>query len=90
MASDCERGHSNLVCLCKFDGKKVISSAAKVCNLNTKSPSVGCNARMPILPVRVSTPNGNKIVYALIDSGSQESLVSKKLCSELKINGPSM
>ena len=78
VASDCKRGHSDLVCRCKFDGKKIISSAAKVCNLNMKSPSVGCNACMPVLPVRISTPNGNKIVYALINSGSQEILVSKK------------
>ena len=70
VAPDCERGHSDLICLCKFNGKKVISSAAKVCNLNSESTSVGCNARMTILPVRISTPHGNKIVYALIDSGS--------------------
>ena len=43
---------------------------------------------MPVLPVRISTHHGNKIVYALIDTGCQESLVSKKLCNELKINGP--
>ena len=61
-------------------GKEAISGAATVCGLNTKTASVGCNVRMPILPVRDSTHYGNKIVYALIDSWSQESLVSKN-CS---------
>ena len=45
---------------------------------------------MPIIPVRVSTCYGNKIVYALIDSGSQELLVSKKLFNDLRMTGPDL
>ena len=45
---------------------------------------------MPILPVRVSTRHGNKVVYAFLELGSQESLVSKKLYNELNMNGPDL
>ena len=42
---------------------------------------------MPISPVRVYTSRGSKLVYALLDSRSEESLVSKSLYDELKMTG---
>ena len=46
--------------------------------------------RLPILPVRVYTPSGYKVVYALIESGNEECLVSKKLYRELNLYGVSL
>ena len=43
--------------------------------------------RLPILAVRICTSRGSKLVYALLDSGSEESLISKKLYNELNLNG---
>ena len=43
--------------------------------------------RLPILPVRIYTPRGDKIVYALINTGSEECLISKKLYRELNLYG---
>ena len=45
---------------------------------------------MPISAVRVSTRHGNKIVYALLDTGSQETLVSKKMYNDLNMSGPDL
>ena len=42
---------------------------------------------MPILPVNVYTPKGYKRVYALLDSGSEECLVSRELYSEMGLKG---
>ena len=43
--------------------------------------------RLPILPVWVYSPEGSKLVYALVDSGSEESLISRSLLEELKLLG---
>ena len=43
--------------------------------------------RLPILPVRVYSSKGSKLVYALVDSGSEESLISRCLFEEFKFIG---
>ena len=43
--------------------------------------------RLPILPVRVCSLKGNKLVYSLVDSGSEESLISRSLFEKLKLCG---
>ena len=43
--------------------------------------------RLPILPVRIYTPSGYNVVYTLIDTGSEECLISKKLYRELNLYG---
>ena len=42
---------------------------------------------MPIIPVNVYTARGRKRVYALLDTGSEETLISKQLYSELGFKG---
>ena len=43
--------------------------------------------RLPILPVQVYSSKGSKLVYALVDCGSEESLISINLFEELKLLG---
>ena len=42
---------------------------------------------MPIVPIRVAYNTGSRITYALLDTGSEETLVSCKLYDDLKLNG---
>ena len=60
-------------------------SVQRPCNNNCTANRWGL--RFPLLPVRVYTSRGSKLVYALLDSGSEESLVSKSLYDELKMKG---
>ena len=43
--------------------------------------------RLPIIPINIYTPRGQKRVYDLIDTGSEETLMSKRLYNELNLNG---
>ena len=43
--------------------------------------------RLTILPVRVYTSKGSKLVYALLDSGSEETFDSKNFYDEVKMIG---
>ena len=41
--------------------------------------------RLPILPVHVYTSRDSKLVYALLDTASEETLISKRLYNELNL-----
>ena len=41
--------------------------------------------RLPILLIKKYTPSGEKRVYAFIDTGSEETLISKKLYKEMNL-----
>ena len=79
--------HNKLVRNCNYSGKKMISGSLAVEKACSHSRVLGKWVRLPILPVRVYSPKGSKLVYALIDSGSEETLISKSLYDELKLCG---
>ena len=70
--------------------EKIVSGflAVAVKKAYSNSRAMGnSEVRLPVLPVRVYLLKGSKLVYDLIDSGSEETLVSKSLYQELKLCG---
>ena len=80
--------HHKLVCNCNYSGKKLVSGSLAVEKSCAHSRALGkTGVRLPVLPIRVYSPRGSKLVYALLDSGSEETLISKSLYDELKLCG---
>ena len=79
--------HCEIACPCVYVGRKFISGVMSV----NRSLSNRCEkrkgVRLPVLPVNVYTARGHKRVYALLDTGSEETLVSRQLYSELGFKG---
>ena len=79
--------HCEIACPCDYWGKKIISGAV---SLNRTLHST-CGERkgvlLLIIPIKIYTPQGQKRVYALIDTGSEEMLISKRLYTELSLKG---
>ena len=71
--------HSEIACPCDYRGKKFISGSASVNRSLNNFCKDRKGVRLPILPIKVYTARGQKRVYALIDTGSEETLISKKL-----------
>ena len=59
----------------------------KIKTINVSCYSSRVCAKMPIVPIRVAYNTGSRITYALLDTGSEETLVSCKLYDDLKLNG---
>ena len=78
--------HCEIACSCDYRGKKFISGAISV----NRSFHSTCGERkgvlLPILPIKMYTPRGKRRVYALIDMGSEESLISRKLYREMNLH----
>ena len=52
------------------------------------SKSMGkSGVRLPVLRIRVYSHKGSKLVYVLLDSGSEDTLISRTLFNELKLGG---
>ena len=85
---------SPLVCLCsKYGGtssnavSNAVYSAVQMKVVNTLDINVKVNARLPIMPIKINLQTGSKIVYALLDSGSDESIISIELYDNLTLTG---
>ena len=94
-AANCKKDHHALLCSCKFEKshsseteQKTVGVPAKVVNLGVSCVSNGVGARLHVLPVVVSNENGEeREVYALLDSGSEETLLSKEISDFLEFPG---
>ena len=79
--------HCEIACPCDYQGKKLISGAVSVDRMLHST----CGDRkwvcLPIVPIKIYTPRGQRKVYVLIDTGSEETLISKKLYNELNFKG---
>ena len=76
--------HCEIACSCDYRGKKFISGAISV-NRSFHSTCGERQVRLPILQIKTYTPWGERRVYALIDTGSEESLISRKLYQDLNL-----
>ena len=84
----CDRySHCEIACPCDYRGKKFISGAASVNRTLHSICGERKGVRLPIIPIKIYTPRGQKRVYALIDTGSEETLISKRLYTELDLKG---
>ena len=79
--------HCEVACPCDYAGRKFISGVVSVNRSLSNRCEKRAGVRLPILPVNVYTPRGYKRVYALLDTGSEECLVSRELYSELGLKG---
>ena len=70
--------HCEITCSCDYRGKKFISGAISVNQSFHSTYGERKGARLPILLIKMYTPRVEKRVYALIDTGSEETLISKK------------
>ena len=92
-AEGCKKNHHALLCSC--EGETVVKSCVeealkKVSSIvNRVASGVGeVGARLHVLPVVVSNERGDeKEVYAMLDSGSEESLLSKEVADFLELPG---
>lgn len=60
-----------------------------VSEINQASSSMGCSVSFPILPVKVRGPRGMAQVYAMLDNGSDTTLIDHKLAERLGLMGSS-
>ena len=56
--------------------------------VGTTKENAGASILLQILPVSARGPNGQRIVNAMLDLGSQVSLVTEQLAAELGLDGP--
>ena len=63
--------HCEIACPCDYRGKKFVSGAASIHRSFHNLCGKRIGVRLPILPVKIYTPRGQKRVYALIDTGSE-------------------
>ena len=92
-ADGCKKNHHALLCSC--EGETVVKSFVeeapkKVSSIvNRVASGVGeVGARLHVLPVVVSNERGDeKEVYAMLDSGSEESLLSEEVADFLELPG---
>ena len=45
------------------------------------------NARMPILPIKINSQTRGRVIYARLDTGSEESIISHDLYNEINLQG---
>ena len=79
--------HCEIACSCDYRGKKFISGAISVNRSFHSTCGERKGVRLPILPIKIHTPRGERRIYALIDTGSEESLISRKLYREMDLQG---
>ena len=80
---NCNRKHSELLHTDTVDDGNAVYDDIQVCNIATQRE--GASVYLPIVPVIV---NGSSYpVYALLDSGSTNTFVTKQLVQKLKLQG---
>ena len=80
---NCNRKHSELLHTDTVDDGNAVHDDIQVCNIATQRE--GASVYLPIVPVIV---NGSSYpVYALLDSGSTNTFVTKQLVQKLKLQG---
>ena len=75
--------HCEIACPCNYRGKRFISGAVSVNRALHSTCGERKGVRLPIIHIKIYTPRGQKRVYALIDTGSEETLISQRLYNEL-------
>ena len=67
--------HCEIACLCDYRGKKLLSGVVLVNRTFHSICEEKKGVRLPILPIKIYIPRDEKRVYALIDMGSEETLI---------------
>ena len=76
-----------MVCVCYSSETATTSTATNTRTINACSINSKVKARMPIVPIKVNSQTGCKVVYTLLDTGSDESIISNELFKDLTLSG---